>query len=356
MLTAIDFFCGAGGLTRGLLDAGIKVVAGIDMNDCCRLTYEKNNRPAKFFHGDIQEVDLKVIRKLIGNASSEKLVFTGCAPCQPFSQQRKGGDYSSDRTLLAHFGRLVAEIRPAYVIIENVRGIAKVKGNSTYTRFIRTLQDNGYQYREGLLDAKCFGVPQSRKRWVVVASRLAPPVLPIETHGPDLTTKYKTVKHAISHFPKIQAGENHPKIPNHRTAILAEINIMRLIATPKDGGSRLDWPKHLQLPCHSGKYKGHPDVYGRLKWEHPAPTLTCRCYSISNGRYGHPEQNRAISLREAAALQSFPDDYVFYGNSQKDIGIQIGNAVPVLMAKALGESIMNHFMSVKSNAAAKRAA
>jgi DNA (cytosine-5)-methyltransferase 1 len=351
MLKAIDFFCGAGGLTRGLLDAGINVVAGIDMNNCCRLTYEKNNKPAKFFHSDIQEVNLKVIRKLIGNASSEKLVFTGCAPCQPFSQQRKGGYYSSERTLLAHFGRLVAEVRPAYVVIENVRGIAKVRGNSTYTRFIKTLDENGYHYCEGLLDAKCFGVPQSRKRWVVIASRIAPPALPSETHGPDLKTKYRTVRHAISHFPKMEAGENHPRTPNHRTAILTDINIKRLMATPKNGGSRRDWPKYLQLPCHSGEYTGHPDVYGRLNWEHPAPTLTCRCYSISNGRYGHPEQNRAISLREAAALQSFPDDYVFYGNSQKDVGMQIGNAVPVLMAKALGKTIIDHYMSVTNKAA-----
>jgi DNA (cytosine-5)-methyltransferase 1 len=163
--------------------------------------------------------------------------------------------------------------------------------------------------------------------------------MPQPTHGPDLI-EYETVRGAINHFPRLRAGGECETVPNHKAATLKAINLDRLRATPLNGGGRLDWPDELVLNCHRGKYKGHSDVYGRMRWDAPAPTLTCRCYSVSNGRYGHPEQNRAISLREAASLQSFPDDYVFYGESQSEIAAQIGNAVPVGMGEALGRKVL----------------
>ena len=336
---AVDFFCGAGGLTRGLLDAGVSVLAGIDANEACRRTYEKNNKPAKFVSADITLLRSADVKRLIRSIPKSELIFAGCAPCQPFSKQRRDMECSRDKkTLLGEFGRLVMDCKPGYIIIENVPGIAKVKGNSTYNRFIQMIGEAGYSYSEAPLDAKWFGVPQTRRRWVVVASRFGKPDLPLPTHGPGMLP-YATVREAIQSYPHLKAGEIDPMVPNHRAAEISELNMKRLQATPKNGGGRLDWPDSLQLECHKGDYTGHSDVYGRMKWDAVAPALTCRCYSISNGRYGHPVQNRAISLREAAKLQSFPDDYIFYGDSQKDIGVQIGNAVPVRLGYVLGKAI-----------------
>jgi DNA (cytosine-5)-methyltransferase 1 len=174
---------------------------------------------------------------------------------------------------------------------------------------------------------------------VVIATRTGKATLPERTHGEGLRN-YISVREAIERFPDLAAGEESAAVANHRAAMLTAPNLERMIHTPHDGGVRADWPKHLVLKCHRGDYKGHSDVYGRMRWDDPAPALTCRCFSISNGRYGHPEQNRAISLREAASLQSFRDDYVFHGNSQAEIGAQIGNAVPVRMAEALGATVI----------------
>jgi DNA (cytosine-5)-methyltransferase 1 len=337
-MVAVDFFCGAGGLTRGLLDAGIKVLAGFDANESCRKTYEQNNRPSKFICADIVLLQASEVKRVIRSVPKNELIFTGCAPCQPFSNQRRKAQYTTEKTLLGEFGRIVSECRPGYVIIENVPGLAKVKGNSTYRRFVQMLISAGYQWSEAPLDAKWFGVPQSRRRWVVVASLYGKPSLPFPTHGPG-KLPFATVREAIAHYPAIKAGEIHSIVPNHRAAAISELNLKRLLATPKNGGGRLDWPEALELDCHKGDYTGHSDVYGRMKLDSVAPALTCRCFSISNGRYGHPTQHRAISLREAAKLQSFQDDYIFYGNSQGDIGAQIGNAVPVRLGYVLGQTI-----------------
>lgn len=191
-----------------------------------------------------------------------------------------------------------------------------------------------------LLDAKHFGVPQTRRRWVVIASRLVKPSLPSRTHGPGIKP-FASVRDAIARYPAVAAGEHSATVPNHRAANISPQNLRRLKATPLDGGGRMLWPEELVLDCHRGDYEGHSDVYGRMRWDAPAPTLTCKCYSISNGRYGHPEQHRAISLREAARLQSFEDRFVFYGASQQDIGAQIGNAVPVRLAHRLAQTVLD---------------
>ncbi len=173
----------------------------------------------------------------------------------------------------------------------------------------------------------------------VRAGCLCLPALPPRTHGPGLLP-YWTVRDAVCHYPPIRAGETHPSIPNHRAAALSALNLERIQRVPPDGGDRRSWPPGLTLPCHRNGYEGHTDVYGRMWWDRPAPTLTTRCDSLSNGRYGHPQQHRAISLREAAALQSFPDDYIFYGGSKRSIALQIGNAVPVRLAETLGRHIV----------------
>lgn len=337
-MKAFDFFCGAGGLTHGLLDAGIHAVAGFDCDERSRRTYEHNNPGVKFVSKRIQQVTLGELKRLGNVTSFGDVLFAGCAPCQPFSQQRKGEKVGRDATLLAEFGRLVATAKPGSVLIENVPGMAKVAGFSTFRRFLRLLKDNGYVFAFDVLNAKYYGVPQNRRRLVLIAARVGPASLPEPKYGTELRP-FRTVRQAISHFPLIEAGKSHPGIANHVVASITPLNLERLRHTPHDGGDRRSWPKSLRLECHSGDYDGHTDVYGRMAWDSPAPTLTGRCHSISNGRYGHPTQDRAISLREAAALQSFPDGYEFFG-SNKHIALQIGNAVPVRFAEVLGRHLL----------------
>lgn len=341
-IKAIDFFCGAGGLTKGLQQAGIDVVAGIDLNEVCEQTYNENNAPAKFIGANIKSIRRRDIAQLISDLAEnrEHLLFAGCAPCQSFSQQRRRSSKKRpDATVLGEFGRLVEEILPGGVLVENVPGIAKVKGRSTFRRFLEVLDRNGYSYVWDTLNAKDYGVPQNRLRMVLIAIRNGQASLPERTHGNGLLP-YKTVRAAIEKFPPLVAGESNPDVLNHTAASIMQINMERLLATPHDGGDRRAWPKRLVLKCHKNGHKGHSDVYGRMFWDQPAPTLTGKCYSISNGRYGHPEQDRAISLREAASLQTFPDDYTFYGN-QAQKGLQIGNAVPVLLGEVLGRHILS---------------
>ena len=333
-----DFFCGAGGLTRGLLNAGLEVIAGFDCNEHCRSTYERNNPGVRFVQGDIRAIGPKELDLKYRTARYDDVLFAGCAPCQPFSSQHKRNGPRHDATLLGEFGRLVEAILPGYVLIENVPGIARVRGFSAYRRFLRMLSANGYGYNCRVLDAKHYGVPQNRRRLVLLATRHRQPSLPEAKYGTQLRP-FRTVRQAISHFPMIAAGESDPEFPNHVAAAITELNLERLRLTPHDGGSRTAWPKHLRLECHIGEYKGHTDVYGRMRWDCPAPSLTGRCHSISNGRYGHPQQDRAISLREAAAIQSFPDGYEFFGFN-KHIAIQIGNAVPVRFAEQIGKHIL----------------
>jgi DNA (cytosine-5)-methyltransferase 1 len=337
-MKAVDIFCGAGGLTRGLLDAGIDVVAGLDRDECCRVTYEHNNPGVRFIQADIREIGLKDLCVKCRLRRFDDVLFAGCAPCQPFSSQRKGNGERHDATLLCEFGRLVEAAQPGYVLIENVPGIAKVHGFSTFRRFLAMLDANGYRYVYDVLDAKHYGVPQNRRRLVLLAAREQEPSLPQPGYGS--RRPVRTVRQAIYHFPPIAAGECHARVPNHVAASITELNLERLGLTPHNGGDRRSWPKRLRLECHKGNYKGHTDVYGRMSWDSPSPALTGRCHSISNGRYGHPEQDRAISLREAAAIQTFPDGYVFFGTN-KHIAKQIGNAVPVRLAEQIGKHVLN---------------
>lgn len=339
MITAIDFFCGAGGLTRGLLDAGIKVVGGIDFDWRCHETYERNNHPSVFYHADVKSIEHRLIQQLIRNVPKKHLLFAGCAPCQAFSQQRKSLRKRPDATLLISFGKIIEKFKPGQVLVENVPGITKVKGFSAYRRFLRILKVNGYEFDDGILDAKNYGIPQTRRRYVLFAMRGKQPKLPSKICGTGLEP-YKSVRDAIAHFPPIKAGEKHPLFSNHDASAVSEINLKRLISTPHDGGDRRAWPKDLVLECHKRGYQGHIDVYGRMFWDRPSPTLTGKCNSISNGRYGHPTQNRAISLREAASLQTFKDNYIFHG-SNIHIAEQIGNAVPVRLAEVLGRAVIS---------------
>ena len=341
-MIAIDFFCGGGGMTRGLLDAGIDVLCGIDSNPACKNTYEKNNHA--YLQRDICEFTPEdLLAQFPQIADRDNLLMVGCAPCQPFSVLRREeydekGNVKPHKSvnLLIEFGRFVKKLQPAHILVENVPGL-KGKGSDVLNNFKCMLTENGYDYDERVIYAKDYGVPQNRRRYILIASKKFRPKIPSATHGKGLLP-YSTVRQAIGGYPRLEAGGEDLTIPNHKCANLSELLLERIRNTPHDGGSRTDWPDRLVLNCHKG-FSGHTDVYGRMKWDEPSPTLTVKCFSISNGRFGHPEQDRAISLREAAALQTFPDSYVFEGSVQ-EIGRQIGNAVPVLLAKVMGQYIL----------------
>ena len=341
-MKAIDLFCGAGGLTKGLRNAGWEVVTGIDVDGTVADTYELNNPGSHFIHADLRRIGDEEVRGLVTTIPSPELLLAGCAPCQPFSKQRRrrGLGERTDAALLTEFARFVAALQPGVVLMENVPGIASVPGFSAFRRFTKTLDDFGYECDHGILNARDFGVPQHRRRYVLLATRTGSPHLPtpsVEDGAPNDVS----VREAIWHFPRIEAGEKHSVIANHCAAGLSSRNLERIKATPPDGGSRRDWPERLQLElnCHQAAGVGFSDVYGRMWWDRAAPTLTSRCNSLSNGRFGHPDQHRAISLREAAALQTFPDDYEFFG-SRNRIAQWIGNSVPVAFGAALGEAAL----------------
>ncbi len=346
MITRVfDFFSGCGGTSCGFAQAGMEIVLGLDNDPDSASTFKKNFPNASFIQADIQSLDVSVISEHLVDRA-HPVLFCGCAPCQPFSRQnRNRGKHDPRSKLLNEFGRFVRAWLPDYVFIENVPGMQRLpKSEGPFIAFIVMLSELGYHYSSMALPALWFGVPQTRERLVLLASRRGPIQLPEPTHGPGRAIPdFSTVQDWISDLPAIAAGETHAEDPDHRAAILSAINLQRIAATP-EGGSRQDWPKHLWLKCHKG-HQGHSDVYGRLRWHSPASGLTTRCISYSNGRFGHPDQDRAMSVREAACLQTFPRTYHFAG-SLESRARQIGNAVPPLMAQRIGEQILQHAFKV----------
>lgn len=349
-IKAIDLFCGAGGVTRGLLDAGIDVVAGFDIDASLQRVYEENNKrqngqKVRYFNTKVEEITKNDVDALVGTHTDrqkkkEKFLLAGCAPCQPFSLKNKNRHNKNDhrRTLITYFADLVKETKPDFVFMENVAGLPNLEpDNLKY--FTDILDDEGFSWETKIVNALHYGVPQNRKRFVLLASKKQEIKIP-EGEYDGISKSYKTVGDVIQGLPPLEAGSEHPSIINHKAANLNDLNKIRIKETPKNGGSRTDWRQELWLKCHlneDGTPKSvHKDTYGRMCWEKPAPTLTTKFNSITTGRYGHPEQNRAISLREGALLQSFPKDYTFYGNMQA-IARQIGNAVPPKMAEAFGK-------------------
>ena len=345
LIKAIDFFCGAGGLTRGLLDAGISVVAGLDNDDRVRKTYESNNRPSRFIATDIRDVEIDALREELNIDPKEPTLYAACTPCQPFSTLNTMHAVDQRKSLLIDFAAIVEQAPPDYIIVENVPGLGNAFGKEIYDEFERTLKKCEFRIDAAMLDAKEFGVPQTRKRFILVASRHGRPHLPIRT----TKEQYKTVGDSIRRFPPIGHGERSDSYKNHFARKLLPHQLRIVKAVPVNGGSRSDVADtSILLKCHQRNPKVHKDVFGRMSWELPAPTLTCRCTDVYCGRFIHPEQDRGISLREAAALQTFGDDYEFFGNSILEQARQIGNAVPVRLAKLLGDSILKAHSQVSS--------
>ena len=337
MLRALDFCCGAGGFTRGLLDAGIAVTAGIDNDTRRQETYDANNDPARFITADLDDLDIHDLRARTGIAATDTVLYAAGPPCQPFStlNTMKGADARSP--LLLTFGKLISASPPDFILVENVPGLASNRGQAVHHEFLEILKRNGFRWDAARLDAKDYGVPQTRKRFILLASRHSQPKLPLPTASPG---KYATVRDAISHYPPLADGEICPDYPNHTARKLPEHHKRIVAAVPQDGGSRKDiTDPSLLLPCHRRQPTVHRDVFGRMAWDQPGPTITTRCADVQCGRFIHPEQDRGLSLREAAALQTFPDNYRFYGRSLQENARQVGNAVPVKLAQVLGQTL-----------------
>jgi len=340
-----DFFCGCGGTSAGLQAAGMEIRLGLDFEPEASATYQRNFPDATFLESDVREVDVTEIEDGIGERNGP-LLLSACAPCQPFSSlvaNKAGSGHArrdGRRSLLLRLLPIVERLEPDYVLIENVPGLKAASPASTFNRFSKALRGYGYHVASGVVDCRVYGVPQRRRRLLILASRRGPLSLPEPTHGLGAGTKpFSTVHEWISDLPPIEAGETHPTVDNHQASALSELNLRRIRATP-EGGNRNDWPRELELECHR-THSGHSDVYGRLRWDGTAPVLTTKCTSLSNGRFGHPEQDRPISVREAACLQTFPRDFVFTGGITSATR-QIGNAVPVLLAEAAGRAIIDH--------------
>ncbi|MCZ6775077.1 MAG: DNA cytosine methyltransferase [Ignavibacteria bacterium] len=339
MIKAIDFFCGAGGLTRGLLNAGIAVLAGVDNDERLRETYAYNNEPSRFIGSDINVIQIHELREELGIQPGDSILYAACTPCQPFSTLNKLQGKDKRKILLLVFAQIVEKCPPDFILVENVPGLNNAYGKEIYKGFLKVLRRCGFSEAADLLDAKHFGVPQTRKRFILVASRHGSISLPIpETNA----NRIATVRQCIEKYPVIADGEVPKGYPNHAARKLQPNHKRIVAAIPKNGGSRRDVADtSILLKCHQRKPNVHKDVFGRMAWDEPSPTLTCRCTDVYCGRFIHPMQDRGISLREAAALQTFGDDYEFFGPSFLFLSSQIGNAVPVKLAEQLGKSIMD---------------
>lgn len=343
-IAAIDLFCGAGGLTRGLEMEGVDVRAGVDLDPACRYPYEANNW-ARFIEADISALRAADLMESWGGADIRLLA--GCAPCQPFSTYTQARAPETDRDgrwrLLEAFGAMVRDALPELVTMENVPDLRK---HQVYRTFVDELSSSGYHISENVVDCESYGIPQRRRRLVLLASRLAAiDLISAEAFG----ARTKTVRDAIGELPPIRHGERDPADGLHRASSLSPINLRRIRASIP-GGSWDDWCDDLVAPCHArDKGKGYRSVYGRMEWDRPAPTITTQSFGFGSGRFGHPEQDRALSLREAALLQTFPRDYAFAPPSSniamKTIGRLIGNAVPVRLGRVVGRSMQLHLRS-----------
>lgn len=344
-IKAVDFFCGGGGMSFGMQKAGIDVLAGIDHEPACKETYEANIGKDKFIEANVFELEVTDLEKKLNlKKDDDNLLLIGCSPCQFWSiintDKRKS---SESKNLLIEFERFVKYFNPGYVVVENVPGVLRQKEESGLEAFIIWLKENNYKVHFNIHNTNDFNVPQNRKRFTLVANRVTKNEL-----SPILAdVKKPTVRDVIGEhngFPKLKAGSRDPENKN-TVAGLQPICIERMKHVKKDGGNRFGFANidHLQLKCFVGRDSSFRDTFGRLWWDRPSSTITTKFYAVSNGRFTHPEEDRAISLGEGAALQSFPKDYKFYGSSISSIARLIGNAVPPEYAKRIGQAIIqNH--------------
>jgi len=337
-ISAIDMFCGAGALTYGLTKAGIDVRLGVDNDPECEYPFTANNA-ADFQLESVTNINAS---DLNAHYKSDSIrLLAGCAPCQTFSSYYQKARPSDTRWwLLSEFSRIVGELSPELVTMENVPGLAE---REVFGDFVVDLYDLGYWVDYKIVDCFDYGIPQHRQRLVLLASKLGP----IELLPPSrFKAKQKTVRSVIGHMPPLRAGQVDSSDFLHQCSALSDLNLRRIRAS-RPGGTWRDWRKNLVADCHrKATGKTYPGVYGRMSWDNAAPTITTQYFGFGNGRFGHPEQDRAISLREGAMLQGFPKTYKFAQRRseihKKTIGRLVGNAVPVRLGFIIGTSIKKH--------------
>lgn len=345
LISAVDLFCGAGGLTRGLKDAGVDVRLGVDLDPACEYPFSFNNQ-TRFLRKSVQDLDPAFLSAEWQNACYSLLA--GCAPCQPFSLYSQGKTDETDGrwNLLAEFQRLVLRTKPTLITMENVPRLAK---QDIFRVFVNALKGAGYYVCFQVAKASDYGVPQQRERLVLLGSKLGP----VELIPPTHSKNPRTVRKAIAWLPPLKAGDCHSRDPLHQTSTLSPTNLLRIRAS-KPGGTWRDWQTDLVAACHRKRSgKTYPSVYGRMLWDEPAPTVTTQFFGFGNGRFGHPEQDRALSLREGAIIQSFPKSYRFVKPGEpihfKILGRLIGNAVPVKLGEAIGRSLVAHVRAYEAH-------
>lgn len=339
--TAIDLFCGCGAVSLGLKKAGFHVLSAIDFEPMACATYRKNHPEVQLVEKDI--CNIKPTELLPSRGENLSLMVV-CAPCQPFSSQNKYKDGDKRAKLILQAIRFARVLKPRLILFENVPGLASGNNRSIMNKLNRGLKKLGYAVSAPLkVNAADYSVPQRRMRCIMFASLDGLPELPEPSTPIGLRN---TVRTAIGDLEPLSSGQKSIFDPYHFARQHTEIALNRMSHIPKDGGGRFSLPPELELPCHKGT-NAYPDVYGRMRWDDIAPTLTTGCTDITRGRFMHPTDNRAITLREAARLQTFPDTFVFTGNAG-DIAQQIGNAVPVNLAYVMGNAIIHHLQNIRN--------
>jgi DNA (cytosine-5)-methyltransferase 1 len=342
-VSVVDLFCGIGGMTHGFIKERFRVIAGIDADPTCRYAYEANNQGARFIERDLDAISPKYVLCLFPPEDIKILV--GCAPCQPFSKYTKRyakrNKKDENWRLVGVFGRLIREVQPDIVSMENV---AELEGYPVFNEFVKTLEREDYRIWYRVVACSDYGVPQMRRRLVLLASKFGQIDLDSKTRR-----KAKTVNQTIGALPVLRAGERDRRDPIHRASGLSELNLRR-IRTTSEGGTWKDWPRELILECHKRETgRGYGSIYGRMRWDGLAPTITTEFHAIGSGRFGHPEQDRAISLREGALFQTFPRSYKFVKSGDdftiETVAKHVGNAIPVRLGQAIARSIRKHLQN-----------
>lgn len=353
---AIDLFCGAGGLSTGLKKSGFRLCLGVDIDEKALKTYKCNLKRTKVLKEDIKKVTGEKITELTGINRRDNFLLAGCPPCQGFSSLGKRDANDEKNELVYEYIRIINELEPSFILMENVPGMSTGVGKEIFKNVVKELEEN-YHVEYATLNAADFGVPQIRKRLVLHGIRNdvydnlgldkeKQKILPKSTHSKEKKKGYRkwvTVRKAIFDLPILGAGESYDDgiIKNHKARSLSETNIERLQEIRLHGGNREMISEELQLECHKKENVSYTDTYGIIDPDKPAPTITSGCTIISKGRYCHPTQNRGLSIREAARLQSFDDKFEFQGN-MGEMSLQIGNAVPPKLAQASGKVIINY--------------
>jgi DNA (cytosine-5)-methyltransferase 1 len=339
--TVVDLFCGAGGLTHGFVLEGFTVAAGIDSDTTCEYAFEQNNNGAKFIGKKLEDVTAKDISSYYPEGHIKILV--GCAPCQPFSSANTKRPENEKWRLLEAFADLIEAIQPEIVSMENVLQLKSFNKGSVFNQFVKRLEKLNYHVSWYRAYGPDYGMPQRRRRLVLFASKLGNIELTPPTHAPE---KYITVKDVLKDLPELAAGEISKTDPLHRAAQLSP-KLLERIRASKPGGTWKDWSEHLIADCHKRESGSRSiGVYGRMSWDELSPTITTQFHGFGSGRFGHPEQDRALSLREGALLQTFPSNYEFIRSDEKysleSVARHIGNAVPVTLGKVIAKSIKKH--------------